>query len=775
MSTAELRSLRFWLSCWLCAGWISAASSAFAHADDGERACDLPPFDQIVLDAASNNAILKIEPLELPDRKLPAQPTGDLTIRLLADPTRAFDVSWQNIRQVILFEDFLLSEAKRQTEAGSFDEAFDYYARLLRDYPHLPGLNDSVNEYLRQNALALVNSQEYDRALAVLSTLYQRAPNTPGIQTSIDTVCSKMVERQLRDKDYAAARAVLHVWRSVFRGLNSPTVAVWEERFAAAAQRQIDEARQQLAAEDFVAARKSIARARDIWPDSREARQLLEEIQVENPTVSVGVFEASPANPQRRIDDWAALRTNELREPLLAEMVGFGSEGGVYRSPFGVWEPDSSGMRLSLNLKRSGNSADGNSPSAAEIARCLLNLADPHQPEYDADFADVVTGVSIEGANTVHIDWKHPLVRPEALLQRPLSELAAALNQSRWTLADDTPQTKILEAASGELAQQPWLRTIIEQTLVDERAAVDALRRGEIDVLDRVPPWQLPRLRATTGIRVASYALPTVHALVLNPDSELLTHREFRRAVCFAIPRERILKQVLLGGSEAAGFTVLSGPFPAGMSLSDPLSYAYDSRIEPRPFEPRLAAVLASVAWAKILDPSGKGDVEPQPIPPLVLAHPADPVARLACESIQIQLTRVGIPIKLVEFTADELLAGNVKYDMRYAELAIWEPVVDARTVLGPKGLAGGLCSAYLESLLNSLTDATNWKDVRADLAEIHDAAHHDLPLIPLWQTVNYFAYREGLQGIGDSPVTLYQNVDQWRIGSEPTVAGVGN
>ena len=33
------------------------------------------------------------------------------------------------------------------------------------------------------------------------------------------------------------------------------------------------------------------------------------------------------ANP-RRIDDWAALRTNSLTQRLLAEEVDFGSEGG---------------------------------------------------------------------------------------------------------------------------------------------------------------------------------------------------------------------------------------------------------------------------------------------------------------------------------------------------------------------------------------------------------------------------------------------------------------
>ena len=69
---------------------------------------------------------------------------------------------------------------------------------------------------------------------------------------------------------------------------------------------------------------------------------------------------------------------------------------------------------------------------------------------------------------------------------------------------------------------QPWLRTIVEQTMPDDQTAVDALVHGEIDVLDRVPPWQVERLRAAKDIRVDSYGLPTVHVLVLNPDQAAL-------------------------------------------------------------------------------------------------------------------------------------------------------------------------------------------------------------------------------------------------------------
>jgi ABC-type transport system substrate-binding protein len=151
-------------------------------------------------------------------------------------------------------------------------------------------------------------------------------------------------------------------------------------------------------------------------------------------------------------------------------------------------------------------------------------------------------------------------------------------------------------------------------------------------------------------------------------------------------------------------------------------------------------------------------------MPELVLAHPADPVARLACEAIRLQLEKAQIPVRLQEYSADELAQGKVDCDLRYAELGVWEPVVDARTILGPGGLAGDSEGPYLAAALRQLDDAANWQDVRSRLAEIHDIAHHDLPVIPLWQTVNYFAYRDEVHGIGDSPVSLYQNVDHWTV-----------
>src|SRR4029079_17468349 len=96
--------------------------------------------------------------------------------------------------------------------------------------------------------------------------------------------------------------------------------------------------------------------------------------------------------------------------------------------------------------------------------------------------------------------------------------------------------------------------------------------------------------------------------------------------------------------------------------------------------------------------------------------------------------------------------------------ITVGEPLTDARTLLGTKGLAGDPQSPYLEAALRDLDLATNWKEVRQRLAKLHEIASHELPIIPLWQTVNYFAYRNTVKGIVDSPLALYQNIDQWAI-----------
>ena len=85
--------------------------------------------------------------------------------------------------------------------------------------------------------------------------------------------------------------------------------------------------------------------------------------------------------------------------------------------------------------------------------------------------------------------------------------------------------------------------------------------------------------------------------------------------------------------------------------------------------------------------------------------------------------------------------------DLLYAELPMWEPLVDARRVLGEEGMTGG-CSPYMTLALRQLDEAVDWSQVRDCLHRVHRIAFDDTAIVPLWQLVEYFVYHDSLGGI---------------------------
>ncbi len=627
-----------------------------------QKLLDRSPFDEIILNKANGGATVEVLPLSLPQRPLTTIPkSGTLKVRLLDRPTEDFAVAWSSVAQLRVFEQILLDEAQRLVAAGKFDEAYDYFDRLRTDYPNFPGLDDAICDYLQRNALALYQDKQSDRALAMLLTLYQRNPSYAGLTNAVPAVAGEIIQRYLREGKFGAARRVLDLWQKQFGGVAAKEAADWQHRFESAASREVADANRLLTQKQYIQARKALGRALSIWPSLDSATNTLAQLQREFPFVTVGVLEAAPHQPAWRIDDWASLRAARLTERLLAQEDDFGTEGGVYGSPFGKWALDETGRNLTLKLA----STDGGLTTDA-LSRFLLSMATHGNPNYRSDFASLLGSVSVERGNAVTLHLRRVHVRPEALLQVPPP--GAANRAGAYSVAAYSPDQVVFDARKSE-SRPTGPQAIVEQTMPSDEAALTALQTGEIDVLDRVPPWQVARLRELPDVHVASYKLPTVHVLIPNLKRPLLAQREFRRALCFGINRQWIVERVLLGGDTIDGFQAISGPFPAGASLNDPIRYGYNDQIAPRPFEPRLAAILATVAWANVQKDASKNKnkSEISNIRALTLAYPNDPVARVACQSIQAQLVREDIPITLREFTADELATrqGRLRFAIR--------------------------------------------------------------------------------------------------------------
>lgn len=66
--------------------------------------------------------------------------------------------------------------------------------------------------------------------------------------------------------------------------------------------------------------------------------------------------------------------------------------------------------------------------------------------------------------------------------------------------------------------------------------------------------------------------------------------------------------------------------------------------------------------------------------------------------------------------------------------------------------------------LLLQLEHAPELNTARELVKQIDRECRDELPIIPLWQLQDHYAYRTRLKGPGDSADHLYQGIDQWQI-----------
>ncbi|MBN1854077.1 MAG: hypothetical protein JW829_15220 [Pirellulales bacterium] len=739
---------------------------------------DREPFDRIRLDAANGNQVRDVLPLDLPNRRVPdpLPKTGALEVRLVEAPTRPYQVRWVNIVEIKLYHQLLLDEARQLTQAGKFDDAYDYFAFLVDSDRDLPGLDAAMDNFLYRNAHASFQAGRHDDALAIITSLYERNPQWPGLDGAINRISDELIKSQVEHGEFKTVRLLLSTLPKRYAPFQLKCIPQWDRRLDELATKRLTEAAEHLEAKEFDEAREAVQAAVDIRPNSAEARKLAEKIHRARPQIVVAVDVPYSAPLTERLDDSASRRVRRLVRQRLMQLQGYGAEGGIYSSPLGEVVPDVTGRKLTLLIDAKRPAAAG--WTAYDLARQILLFtnnasADPRASE----LAQILAGLDVEDGKTLHLEWRRDHVRPEALLvidlMPPTSNPSLVSNQSAQDngaiglfgvsrSSEDEVRFERRERATSPSPDAPI--EIIERSFDDEDKALEALQKGHVDVMERISPWSIPHLADDENITVAEYALPTVHLITVNPDRPLLASSEMRRAIAYGIDCPAILDKIVLAGKQIPGFATISGPFPVGRELNDPIGYGYSRDIPQHAYEPRLAAMLATVAWQeyqKKNKESEKGDT-PDEMPPLILAYSPIPLVRTTCQVIAQQLTAAKIPIELLEATPADLAQGKLDWDLRYSELALWEPVVDAARLLGPRGELG-YQSAYLALALRELDEASNWKDVPERLHEIHRVVHSDLAVIPLWQTVNAFAYRKNVEGIGDAPVSLYDHVSQWQ------------
>ncbi|MCA9135966.1 MAG: hypothetical protein KDB00_04385 [Planctomycetales bacterium] len=738
--------------------------------DEGLGLLQEEPHDIIYFTAASGGGWAKI--LLLPFRDMPATPRGTLRFSIQGIESDEFVAKWTDIERIDFWEKRLERETAERIASEDFVGAYPFLSILIRDYPRRPGLKKLRSEFLWRNAIKRASGTQRAEALAMLEELHRYDPqfNQSDVLKAISLTTGSLMQALVNDGDLDNAQQVLARLKVEYKDYGLDAIAKWDGEFLRMATEKRQAAIDAVKAKDFRSARRLARESLYLKPDIAGGRELVKRIDEAYPLISVGVLQAARVFDPVRLDNWAARRAGRLLYRNLFEIQGAAPEGGEYDFLFGSVQttPDRLGMELTLDTAKLPKPL--NRIEVDFLADQLAKRATPESEIYFSPWAAAVTGIGITGPQRVECVLRRPHVLPNCLLQINVDASwfggekgGVTGDYFTETVNDQETRFMLTEDARLTSGDSGKPREIVEVRCASGSDAVSKLLSGEIDVLDQLFPADAIKLKERRDVKVVEYPLPTIHMLVPCSDHTFVSDKNFRRALLYGINREDILKGELLENRDSPGCRVLSGPFPAGLSQDDPLGYAYDNTILPRRFEPSLAQLLVALSQNLKTAEAERKEEPPPVLRAIRLAFPADNLSRVACEAIRSQWELLGLKVELVELPIGRTFPDPDTADIVYVSAAIWEPIIDARRLLGPDGLAKS--EDQLIGLgLRRLEEARNWKEVRDRLLVLHSISHHELPVLPLWQMVDSFAYRTSLSGMGGNIVSLYQNAGNWRL-----------
>lgn len=769
---------------------------------------DRRPFDRIYLDKFNKNAVLEVEELNYRGSLSPSshKPTEQLQFQFLWDSVNWYQVPWKNIVKVETYGEILLKEIRKHLDdktpskrEENLARAFKFLDRILNDpkYRSNSRVQEYLKEYLYSDAYYSYQNNHLREAWTALDELffmardYRPSADSPTVVQMLSDLIGRRMGAMVKARNYRAAEALMKSTREKYGSTQEAVIDKWQAQIIADAQAEKQKAIRYFQEGDARKVHDAVRNMLNIYPDIEGGKAMFKRVIEKYPLVFVGVTDIAHKGHPDSLLSWAERRKGRLYYRTIVEFQQQGQDGGIYRFPHGDIEVSGDMRTMQFVFRNDRNEPALPGMNAYSLRKRLLDIANPAVPDFSPVWATLIDSTFAQNPRVLTVQLKQPHIRPEALLQKnhvAFDENSPPPPDAFYVqVPSDDPGDLYQPNPAYDELKSLGMPQLVEMVYKNATEQTDALLRGDIDVIDRVFPADISRLKRNPEIEVAAYTIPTVHVLIPNLRTKHMKSAIFRTALLYGINRPKILFNGILGGQRPNGFRVVSGPVPYGITETDPIGYAYNPRIEPLAGDPRLGLVQAVVADeqiklmierknkeidAKQLDPSKKEQYVPLKDIEFVICHPPNDLARAACTSIQLDLKVIGVKTKLVELKLGETYPENEDFDLLYAEITMQEPFLDVRKILAANGIVGTENDA-INQAIRFLDTARSWREARPRLHELHSLCYHNTIVIPLWQVVEHFAYRKNVKGIGKKINTLYKNVVDWKI--TDSIEGKGN
>ncbi len=675
---------------------------------------------------------------------------------------QVYSVRRASIRSVEYFEDMLIKEGIRLAASHEFARAFEHLLRVRERAGAWKGLEEANRRLLFEEGTQALTEGAAGYGLRLLRELHAKQADYPGLADALARAYGDRITSAFEAGEYSQARRILHELEGLAPGHAS--VRETTAAFVKAATERANvppDARPE-------ARLDGLTEALRIWPTLEGGETRYHEAFAAMPTLDVAVLDV-PGSPGPWRKTAADARVADLlHRPLLhstdPEAMSSASPGQLLA---GV-EVENLGRRWILRLQEGFAWSDGSGPvTALDLMRGLITQTEPYSPRFDARWAGQLEHAEILDDRRVEVAFKRPIPRPAAWLSQPIAPARAGLD---GRVSSPNGERKLVGAGpyrleeSGEstlvataLTESAGIRRVRERRFDQPARAVQALRSGEVTMLEHVPSWEVSALESDGEISLGRDPLPHTHVIATDGRVAVLRNRSLRRGLSYAIARETILEELLLRRKPSAPNVPADGVIPPG-------AYADAPGVPALAFDPLMARMLVAAA---------RKELGGQPIS-LTLQYPNTPEAMAAVPRIAEALTAAGIQLRVVAQAPDALeraLREGTPFELAYRVVRCEEPVEDLGPALCPgydappdRDALAAVASPHILELLLKLEQASEFPTARGLSIQIDRATREELPVIPLWHLTSHYAWRARLTGPAGQSSALYQGIETWRI-----------
>ncbi|MEZ6059865.1 MAG: ABC transporter substrate-binding protein [Planctomycetaceae bacterium] len=709
------------------------------------------------------------------------------------------------IAQVINFEDLMLHRTDRLLEEGDVRTAYE----LLRLVElAAPGWEKAIPRFesllLREAELQKAKGNNY-AALALLDELATRNINNPQLKEQFGTIVDLSVGEAVAADDFSQARHLISRLKNHFP--DHEVATKWTDQLQQRSARLMTEAISLADQRRFRQAADSAREADRIWSPTGNMLAAYSTILARHQVIRVAVPRLANAGVISPVPLDAGLRDRELTEVSLLEPESAGELTYFQSDYFEKWEPADLGRQVVFSL-RATRPYWQSQPilSANQIADTLSDLLNPELPSYSPRMASFVKEFSVRSPTELAVEFSRVPLNIEAMFRFPIvgipederSNPAAKPRtlSSRFVLTEESEshrayQRRIPEP-DGLTIQQYHVAEIVEQRFDTRHEQIQAFRRGDVDVLPHLEPWEVDAFQASGKAFVQQYALPRNHVIVFNPLSKTTHSTQLRRSLSLSINRDSLLKNIILRDPEGKYGRVSGAAWHSQ-------SYATSPLVAPPEYNIRLAFALKFAAEESLRIPDklkfiaeakARALQEKQDWDELefrsvhgeeikaVAAHIKLPKLKMLCVPEQTALqaaakmvsvwSKIGIEVELIPADKPGETIADDGWDMMYRVVCLKEPVLDLWPLLTSDDTFDvNRLSAYpdwMRQELINLDYVTSFTDAQEKLFQIHRHIAAQAFLIPLWEVDDFIAFRRNVNGFETRPVTTYQDVERWAV-----------